>query len=89
VEWVDFILTSANTWRRPIEDFTLIADRANTHNGDHSLISFCSPDDAKIEKIDADHFRVHLTNFIPTSELHIGFFDVPQARSAKAISAKQ
>ena len=25
--WVDFILTSANTWKQPIEDFTLIVER--------------------------------------------------------------
>ncbi|MFZ0930864.1 MAG: DUF4424 family protein, partial [Syntrophobacteraceae bacterium] len=77
-QWVDFILTTANSWQRPIEDFTLIIERPQPSN--ENLISFCSP--GIVEKIDADHFQVHLTNFIPTSELHIGFFKVPLAKSA-------
>jgi hypothetical protein len=88
-EWVDFILTSANTWQQPIEDFTLIVERGRPLDGYGKpmedrlrLISFCSPQDAKVEKLDADHFQVHLTNFIPSSELHIGFFDVPAAKLA-------
>lgn len=86
-EWVDFILTSANTWRRPIEDFTLIVGRPKSQSGAHSVVSFCTPNNAKVEKIDADHFQVHLTNFIPSSELHIGYFDVPEARPAKPVSS--
>lgn len=81
-EWVDFILTSANTWRRPIEDFTLIVDRGQPRDGygkpekgAEYLTSFCSPQGAPIQKLDQDHFQVHLTNFTPKSELHIGFFE--------------
>jgi hypothetical protein len=76
--WVDFILTTANTWQRPIEDFTLIIERGNPETRQmQELISFCSPQNAKVEKLDADHFQVHLSNFVPAAELHIGFFDVP------------
>jgi Domain of unknown function (DUF4424) len=88
-EWVDFILTTANTWKTPIEDFTLIIERGRPLDGygkpikdRQRLISFCSPQNTKVEKLDADHFQVHLTNFVPTSELHIGFFDVPDAKPA-------
>lgn len=88
--WVDFILTSANTWKRPIGDFTLITERGKPEIEDtQRLVSFCSPTGAKVEKIDASRFRVHLTNFIPTSELHIGFFDVPQGRQSKTVSSKR
>jgi hypothetical protein len=76
-QWVDFILTTANTWQRPIEDFTLIIERPAVDRGSRTLVSLCSPEDGKVEKLDADHFQVHLTNFVPKSELHIGFFDVP------------
>jgi Domain of unknown function (DUF4424) len=88
--WVDFILTSANTWQRPIKDFTLIVDRGMPVDGYHRpvkdrryAISFCSPQNAPIEKLDADHFQVHLTNFVPASELHIGFFDLPKINPAR------
>ena len=90
-QWVDFILTSANTWRRPIEDFTLIVERPQPDPNeawDQTLISFCSPDNGKVEKIDANHFQVHLTNFVPTSELHIGFFGVPEPAHVKPQSKK-
>jgi hypothetical protein len=79
-QWVDFILTSANTWQRPIEDFTLIVERPRSEQGWHVLVSFCSPRSGKVDKLDADHFQVHLTDFVPTSELHIGFFDVPETK---------
>jgi hypothetical protein len=86
--WVDFILTTANTWQRPIEDFTLIVERPRPDQNGRTLISFCSPQDAKAEKLDADHFQVHLTNFIPAAELHIGFFDIPAPNAAQPQATK-
>lgn len=71
--WVDFVLTSANTWRQPIEDFTLIIDRGDTN----TLVSFCSPKHTDVKRLGENEFEVHLTDFIPTSELRIGFFDLP------------
>jgi hypothetical protein len=79
-QWIDFILTSANTWQQPIEDFTLIIERPQPEQGGKILISFCSPANGTVEKLDADHLQVHLTNFVPVSELHIGFFEVPLAK---------
>jgi hypothetical protein len=86
--WVDFILTSANTWRRPIEDFTLIVERPQPKQDWKTLISFCSPANGKVEKLDMDHFQVHLTNFVPASELHIGFFEIPLAKPAQPAAKK-
>ena len=81
--WVDFILTTANTWKQPIEDFTLIVDRDKAiFENSHAVVSFCSPQSAPVEKLDADRFQVHVTNFVPKDELHIGFFDVPEAAPA-------
>ena len=65
---VDFILTTANTWKRPIEDFTLIVERTDPKD----TVSFCW--DGPIKKLDANHFQAHATNLIPTKELHIGFY---------------
>src|SRR5208282_5001655 len=71
--WVDFILTSANTWKQPIEDFTLIIDRGKPEREiDQNFVSLCSPQNAPVTKIDANTFQVHLTNFVPQSELRIG-----------------
>ncbi len=66
--WVDFILTTANTWKRPIEDFTLIVERTDPKD----TVSFCW--NGPVEKLDANHFQAHATNLIPTKELHIGFY---------------
>jgi hypothetical protein len=76
-QWVDFILTTANTWKQPIQDFTLIIERPKEDPVERALISLCSP--GPVERLDADHFQVHLTNFVPKAELHIGFFGVPSA----------
>ena len=75
LSYVDFILTTANTWKRPIEDFTLIVERPAPGQNGKVLVSFCSPANGKVEKLDEDHFQVHLNNLIPASELHIGFFE--------------
>jgi hypothetical protein len=78
--WIDFILTSANTWKRPIEDFTLIVERGALYAGEHkALVSFCSPRHADVKKLGESEFELHLNNFVPTSELRIGFFDLPEA----------
>jgi len=82
-QWVDFILTSANTWRQPIEDFTLIVERGKPQAGmGLRFVNFCSPQNAPVTKLDANTFQVHLTNFVPQSELRIGFFDFAQAAPA-------
>jgi hypothetical protein len=83
--WVDFILTSANTWKQPIEDFTLIVERGKPEEENTQVsVSLCSPQNAPVTKLDANTFQVHLTNFVPKTELRIGYFDVPQAAPAPA-----
>lgn len=69
--WVDFILTTANTWKQPIEDFTLIVERIDPKD----TVSFCW--DGPVEKLDSNHFRAHTTNLIPAKELRIGFYRQP------------
>jgi hypothetical protein len=81
--YVDFILTTANTWKTPIEDFTLIVERPHwkDNRGEDDLadyVSFCW--DGPVTKIDADHFSAHIANLIPNKELRIGFFDVKRRR---------
>jgi hypothetical protein len=79
--YVDFILTTANTWKTPIEDFTLTVERPHLKDPNHpsfaNYVSFCW--DGPITKIDADHFSAHAVNFVPKKELSIGFFDVEKS----------
>lgn len=71
---MDFILTSANTWRRPIEDFTLIVDRPHGPKDGPALVSFCSP--GRVVQTHANEFRVHVGSFVPAHELRIGFIQL-------------
>jgi hypothetical protein len=77
IDYVDFILTTANTWKTPIEDFTLDVERSPlAKDPNHpatgvNYVSFCW--DGPTEKVDANHFRVHKANFIPSKELRVGF----------------
>ncbi|HUD23952.1 MAG TPA: DUF4424 family protein [Acidobacteriaceae bacterium] len=77
IDYVDFILTTANTWKQPIEDFTLDIERPPLIRSPNftatgvNFVSFCW--DGPVEKIDSNHFRVHMTNFVPSKELRIGF----------------
>lgn len=74
-QWVDFALTSTREWNEPIEDFTLIVEVPEPDRGQQTLVSFCSP--GVMQKPDASHLQVHLTNFNPAKDLHIGFFNEP------------
>ena len=80
LQWVDFILTSANTWKRPIEDFTLVVERPRDSKLGQLLVSFCSP--GKVEKMDADHFNLQMKNFVTQKELRIGFIQMWTAQGA-------
>jgi len=75
--YVDFILTTANTWKTPIEDFTLIVERPHEKDVMADYVSFCW--NGPVTKIDADHFETHATNFVPKKELRVGFFEVSKS----------
>jgi hypothetical protein len=72
--YVDFILTTANTWKTPIEDFTLIVERPHLKGDTNEFVSFCW--DGTVTKSDLDHFVAKATNFVPKKELRVGFFHV-------------
>ena len=73
ISYVDFILTTANTWKTPIEDFTLIVERPKLtrFSPKQIFVSFCW--DGPVNKVDANHFSAHLTDLILRKELRIGF----------------
>lgn len=72
--YVDFILTTANTWKTPIEDFTLIVERPHPRDSVQNYVSFCW--DGPVTKEDANHFVAHATNLVPKKELRVGFIAV-------------
>ena len=83
--YVDFILTTANTWKTPIEDFTLIVERPKPDKSrmslqpkidptNESLVSFCW--NGPVARTDANHFTAHQLNLTPTKELRIGYISV-------------
>jgi hypothetical protein len=84
--WVDFNLLSAADWHEPIEDFTLIVEIPQPENGLQTLVSFCSP--GVVEKGNTDHPEVHLTKYVPGTDLHIGFFNAPLELGGAPVAAR-
>lgn len=72
VVWVEYILSTANFWKGPIKDFTLIVERPTAEGGPKYFVSFCW--DGPVRRIDENHFEAHVSNFVPRKELHVGFF---------------
>ncbi len=67
IQWVSYILTTANTWKTPLEDFELVIEGKK---GD--LISFCW--DGPVEKIGPSKFRAQVKDFVPNKELKVYFY---------------
>lgn len=84
--WVDFSLLSDSGWRKPIEDFTLVVDIPEPADGQRTLISFCAP--GIVDKMGTGHPQVHLTKYVPGTDLHIGFFNAPMESAESPIAAK-
>jgi hypothetical protein len=68
-EWVNYILTTANSWKTPIRDFELIVERPEGH-----AVSLCW--DGKVERIGRTRFIAKAKNFVPAKELAVYFFHV-------------
>jgi hypothetical protein len=71
VHWVDYILTTANTWKTPIKDFALIIDVTNPWNKDPIIANFCW--DSPPRRLDPTHFIVEKKDFRPDKELAVYF----------------
>jgi hypothetical protein len=66
---VGYILTTANTWKKPIRNFTLRLKKSSPTE----IISLCFP--GNFAKIDALTLESRIADFVPTSELLIQFLD--------------
>ncbi|RII24980.1 MAG: hypothetical protein CXR30_19390 [Geobacter sp.] len=67
IHWISYILTTANTWKTPLEDFELIVEGKK---GD--LISFCW--DGPVEKVGPEKFRAQIKDFVPKKDLKVYFY---------------
>lgn len=65
--WVDYILTTANSWKTPISEFELVVERPPA-----AFASFCW--DGKVEKVGPTTFSAKVRDFVPTRELRVYFF---------------
>jgi hypothetical protein len=72
--WVDYILTTANTWKTPIKDFELILQKPKAKGKERHYLSLCW--DGKVEAAGPDEFRAKATDFVPKKELRVMFFQV-------------
>lgn len=70
VGYLSYILTTANNWKGPIGRFHLVIDKPNVND----LVSLCWPD-SELRKTSPTRFETEITNFRPTRELEIVFFD--------------
>jgi hypothetical protein len=68
--WVDYILTTANTWKTPIKDFELVVEKSAPQD----YVSFCW--DGKVEQLDNRRLVARVRNFVPKRELKVTFFQV-------------
>jgi len=70
--WVDYILTTANNWKTPIKDFSLVLERPEREGSPYPwYVSFCW--DGAVKKTDDRHYIAQKKDFIPTKELRIYF----------------
>jgi hypothetical protein len=79
--WIDYILTSANTWKTPIKDFELIVERPASVNGAKWFVSLCW--DEPIIKLDENRFSAKAENFVPKRELTVLFLaNIPESSAS-------
>lgn len=71
IHWVNYILTTANTWKTPIKDFTLIVDTTNPWDKTPITANFCW--DGPITHPDPTHYVVEKKDFHPDKELAVYF----------------
>lgn len=80
LHWVAYVLTTANTWKTPIEDFELDVDFP-----EGEFVSLCW--DGPVERIGKTRVRAARKDFVPAKELSVYFLEVgerpPGARRKK------
>lgn len=65
--WIDYVMTTANTWKGPIEDFELVVD-----GGPKTPVALFWP--GPVECIGPNRYRVRLKQFKPSKDIKVTFF---------------
>ena len=78
--WVDYILTTANSWKTPIKKFELVIEKGPKRDklaypDDWKYVSLCW--DGAIRRVGPQHFEASLTDFVPKRELKLLFLRMP------------
>jgi len=71
--WVDYILTTANNWKKPIKEFEVVVERPESFVSSSKkwYVTFCW--DGVVERPDDHHFVARAKNFVPSRELRVAF----------------
>jgi hypothetical protein len=72
--WVDYTLTTANTWKTPIKGFELVIEKPKPTRHEQYYVSLCW--DGRLERVGPDRFVAREENFVPKRELRVMFFQV-------------
>jgi hypothetical protein len=84
--WVDYILTTANSWKTPIKRFELIVERGPKRDlgyyDDWDYASFCW--DGPVKKVGPYRYEASATHFVPKRELKVLFLAIPVASTTSA-----
>ena len=78
--WVDYILTTANSWKTPIKKFELVVERGQNqrwYDPNWDYASFCW--DGPVKQAGAYRYEASATDFIPKRELKVLFLTMPVA----------
>jgi hypothetical protein len=80
--WVDYILTTANSWKTPIKKFELDIERGQNQgwydpNWDYTSLCWDGP----VTRVGPHHFVATATDFVPKKELKVLFLTMPVARA--------
>ncbi len=76
LDFVKYVLTTANTWKGPIKDFELEVDSTNPWGAKPYYVNFCW--DGPVERQDAQHLSARKKDFVPKNELSVFFIRPPE-----------
>jgi hypothetical protein len=82
-EWVDYILTTANSWKTPIKRFELVVERGQDqkwYDPNWDYASFCW--DGPVKQVGPYRYEASATDFVPKRELKVLFVTTPVADTA-------
>jgi hypothetical protein len=78
---VDYILTTANHWKRPIKEFNLVIE-SEPATRLHERASTCF-ESGKLKKISETRYQITINDFVPKEELSVFFLSYAHARNVQ------